>query len=57
MRSFAVEEPGSPVPALYATLDNTHILDGEGQELHAHPAQVRARHLFYHHCKLVHVPI
>ena len=37
--------------------DNTHILDGEGQELHAHPAQVRARHLFYHHCELVHFPI
>merc|ERR1711973_764691 len=26
MRSFAIEEPGSPVPALYATLDNTKIL-------------------------------
>ena len=23
MRSFAIEEPGSPVPALYATLDQT----------------------------------
>ena len=27
MRSFAIEEPGSPVPALYATLDDG---DGDG---------------------------
>ena len=25
MRSFAIEEPGSPVPALYATLANTYV--------------------------------
>ena len=25
MRSFAIEEPGSPVPALYATLPATNL--------------------------------
>ena len=28
MRSFAIEEPGSPVPAVYATLHHTKTRDG-----------------------------
>ena len=29
MRSFAIEEPGSPVPALYATLGVVNVWGGE----------------------------
>ena len=43
MRSFAIEEPGSPVPALYATL-GTDFNSGDQfyqfQPYYCHPPQV-----------------
>ena len=40
-----------------ANVISAHILDGERQELHPHPAQVGTRHLLHHQSKLVHVPL
>ena len=40
MRSFAIEEPGSPVPALYATLVPNRFLKSAENETHLSSKQV-----------------